>query len=392
MWQPGSIVEDFIKAKSPIIDVLDVQRMTPLAYAALYNNDEALKVLLEHGAKVNLLDGNGSLPLHHALKGSAKTASLLVSWNAKIKIVDGFRQTCLQIAIRSQQEDMVNLIFSYIGDLEPRLDKRGWQTGHPSTSSMIRNRDFHGKTALHRVCASHNDNQIVTYGLIRALIKHGADVDAQDNFGYTPMHVAAFGNNINAMSMLLEVKPNLTLLDQYKCTAMDWASAQGQVVMVEMISAAGGVITQNALEIAATYGFKLAKPEKDYDMEMWSLTKHVDKHVDEERQERKRRLEEEKQRHWEEEKEQHRAAAQLRERERHWEEEQKLRRATAQRRERERRWEDEQEEYRAAAQHREREQSWRQEIEEEQRWREEERIAQERRRILANRRAGIYRY
>lgn len=62
MWQRGSLIEDFIKAKSPIIDVLDNKRRTPLSYAALYNNNEALEVLLQHGAKVNFLDSNGSIP------------------------------------------------------------------------------------------------------------------------------------------------------------------------------------------------------------------------------------------------------------------------------------------------------------------------------------------
>ncbi len=45
MWQPGSLIEDFIISKRPIVDVLDKARRTPLSYAALYNNDEALEVL-----------------------------------------------------------------------------------------------------------------------------------------------------------------------------------------------------------------------------------------------------------------------------------------------------------------------------------------------------------
>ena len=118
MWQPGPLIEEFIRAKSPIIDVLDNQRRTPFFYAALYNNDQAVVVLLDHGARVNFLDSNGSLPLHQALKGSAATASLLIGWDAKLKSNDGFRQTCLQIAIRSQRKDTVDLILSSIGDWE----------------------------------------------------------------------------------------------------------------------------------------------------------------------------------------------------------------------------------------------------------------------------------
>ena len=304
MWQPGSLIEDFINAKSPIIDVLDRKRRTPLAYAALYANNDALEVLLQHGAKVNFLDSNGSLPLHHALKESVATASLLIGWDAKLKRNDGFRQTCLQIAIRSQRKDTVELIFSYIGDWEQRLDNRGWQLGHKSTVGMIRNKDFHGKTALHRVCAAHDyrweyTSKEAVFTFVRTLIKYGADVNAQDNFGYTPAHMAAIGHNMTAMDALLDEDPDLALLDQHMCTAADWALVQGQIEMVEMMREAGGVTTQNyAANLGAYHGSRPPKgPQKQYDMSLWSFMSPADvaslaRLRSQERRSRERRLHE----------------------------------------------------------------------------------------------------
>ena len=278
MWQPGYLIEDFIKAKSPIIDVLDKKGRTPLSYAALYNNNEALEALLHHGARVNLLDSNGSIPLHQALKGSASTASLLIGWDAKLKSLDGFRQTCLQIAIRSQRKDIVELILSYIGNWEHRLDKRGWQLGHKSTVNMIRNKDFCGKTALHRVCAAHDYSRGDTstqavFIFVRTLIKYGAEVNAQDKYGYTPAHMAAIGNNLTAVDALLDENPDLALLDHHMCTAMDWALAQGQIEMADMMREAGGVTTPNyTVKLGAYLGSQLPKgPQKQYDMSLWSL-------------------------------------------------------------------------------------------------------------------------
>ena len=277
MWQPGYLIEHFIRAKIPIIDVLDDQRRTPLSYAALYNNNEALEVLLHHGAQVNSSDSNGSIPLHQALKGSASTASLLIKWDAKLKSNDGFRQTCLQIAIRSQRKDTVELILSHVGDWEHRLDKRGWQIGHKSTLSMIRNRDFHGKTALHRACAAHDYSQQyaskeAVFTFVQTLIKYGADVNAQDNFGYTPAHVAAIGNNMTAMDALLDWDPDLVLLDQHMCTAVDWALAQGQIEMVDMMREVGGVNTPDyAVKLGAYHESTAQKGlQKKYD-DSWSL-------------------------------------------------------------------------------------------------------------------------
>ena len=278
MWQPGYLIEDFINAKSPIIDVLDRKRRTPLAYAARYANNDALEVLLHHGANVDFPDSNGSLHLHQALKESAATASLLIAWDAKLNKNDGFRQSCLQVAIRSQRKDIVELVFSYIADWEYRLDNRGWQLSHESTVGMIHNKDFSGKTALHRVCAAHDfcweyTSKEAVFTFVRTLIKYGADVNAQNNFGYTPAHVAAIGHNMPAMAALLDEDPDLALLDQHTCTATDWALAQGQIEMAERMREAGGVTTQNyAAKLGAWHGSEPSKgSQKQYDMSLWSV-------------------------------------------------------------------------------------------------------------------------
>ena len=266
MWQPGSLIEDFINAKSPIIDVLDKQRRTPLSYAALYNNNEALEVLLRHGAVVNQKDSNGSTPLHQALKGSATTASLLVVWGANLRSTDGYGQNCLQIAVRSQRQDTVDFVFSLLAERNPS-----------DTTDMIHNRDFHGKSALHRVCAAHDFSHEYTskqavFNLVRTLLKQGAYVDAQDRFGYTPAHVAASGNNMTAMDALLDESPDLALLDQHRCTAMDWALAQGQIEMVDMMREVGGVNTQDYARKLGAYGAPLSNtPQKQYDTGLWAL-------------------------------------------------------------------------------------------------------------------------
>lgn len=274
MWQPGSLIEDYINTKSPIIDVLDRKRRTPLSYAALYNNNEALEILLNHGATVNFKDSSGSTPLHLALKGSATTASLLIVWGANLRSTDGFGQNCLQIALRSQRQDTVELVFSFMGEEGERPDRRRWALDQASTVDMVRKKDFHEKSALHRVCAAHDFSQEYTskqavFGYVRTLVRYGAWVDAQDKFGYTPAHVAAIGNNITAMDALLDENPDLALLDQHRCTAMDWALAQRQIEMATTMREAGGVSTQDYGRKLGAYGSLPA--QKEYDMSVWAV-------------------------------------------------------------------------------------------------------------------------
>jgi hypothetical protein len=62
----------------------------------------------------------------------------------------------------------------------------------------VKARDEKGQTALHH--ASLSDKTLPT---ARALLEKGADVDAQDNYGWTPLHVAAFYGSEGIVDLLL---------------------------------------------------------------------------------------------------------------------------------------------------------------------------------------------
>ena len=277
MWQPGWLIEEFILAKSPIIDVPDKKRRTPLTYAALYNNNSVVSTLARRGAKINNKDSNGSTPRHHALEGSAETAFLLISLEARLMTLDGLHQTCLQLAIRSQRSDIIDLVLSYMYENNQSSNNENWRIDSQQALRMLQNRDFHGRTALHRMCAAHDftrryTSKLAVYNHVRRLIQYGADVDAQDKFGYTPAHLAAIGNNMAAMDSLLDFQPKLTILDQHHCTAMDWALAQGQVQLTEMMREVGGLQTKDYAEKLGAFQQKqIDKTEKQYDMTDWSL-------------------------------------------------------------------------------------------------------------------------
>lgn len=74
------------------------------------------------------------------------------------------------------------------------------------------------------------------------------------------------------MDTLLDGSPDLALLDQHGCTAMDWALAQGQIVMADMMREVGGVGTRGYARKLGAYGSLPSKAaEKQYDMKLWAL-------------------------------------------------------------------------------------------------------------------------
>lgn len=280
MWQPGWFIEDFVVSKSAIVDVRDKSRRTPLAYAALYNNNSAVVTLIDLGAKIDYKDSNGNTPLHQALDGSAETSSLLIRSGARLTTLDGFHQTCLQLAIRSEKSDIIDTVLSYTYPRdEPRRD-RIWGIGSSIATQMIQNQDCHGKTALHRLCAGHASartpsSKTALFHQVQLLIRAGAAINAQDKFRYTPAHLAAIGNNLAALDSLLDFDPDLSLLDHHGCTAVDWALVQGQLAMVEMMREVGGQVTKG---YAAKLGAYQRVPDVDltakhYDLGQWALAR-----------------------------------------------------------------------------------------------------------------------
>ncbi|XP_073508697.1 uncharacterized protein [Phyllobates terribilis] len=68
--------------------------------------------------------------------------------------------------------------------------------------TSIKSADQYGNTLLHY--AAHADN----VDEVRRLIRHGYSVLSQNASGLTPLHMAAFGGNVQALEMLLSLQPN----------------------------------------------------------------------------------------------------------------------------------------------------------------------------------------
>jgi ankyrin repeat protein len=76
---------------SPAVDVnlLDKEGSTPLHKAAYFGHAECVKLLLRAGADVMLQDGEGSTPLHKAaFSGQATSAALLIQAGADVEAQD----------------------------------------------------------------------------------------------------------------------------------------------------------------------------------------------------------------------------------------------------------------------------------------------------------------
>ncbi len=158
----GEIAE-YLIMKGLFADEDDTQGKTPLHCAAVMGNYEVAKVLIDHGANVNALDRFlGVMPLHDtALLGRPHTMKLLLSKGADVNAVIGFGDTVLGVACSSGCKECVELLLAYGAVFE--YVKEG------------------NVAILHKAAAGG------LTGICALLLSKGADIDAKDSSGETPL-------------------------------------------------------------------------------------------------------------------------------------------------------------------------------------------------------------
>ena len=141
---------------------------SPLLVAAEMGHKDVVQLLLNRGAKANMVNQHGQTPLHLAAwSGHPKVAKLLLDRGADPNIRDGF--TPLHYAAFKGHKDAVKLI----------LDSRA----EPNMVNEMGDTPLH--TPLHQAAREgHKD-------VVQLLLDRGADPSTATHNGYTPLQAAA---------------------------------------------------------------------------------------------------------------------------------------------------------------------------------------------------------
>ncbi|KAH9972709.1 hypothetical protein BGW80DRAFT_1560757 [Lactifluus volemus] len=184
---------------------------TPLYYAALWGlHDLTEHLIVNHLQDVNVHGGRNVTPLGAAIAGKyLHLAELLFRHGAALDVQTSGQRTLLQAA--SIQEDFEIMRWLLSHGVDPSFDGgRGmtelhWAAmygnletplhfasrfGYPDVAQLllahgadVNARDFHGSTPLHG--CHHNPEPEGRFAVVRLLLEHGADISAVDNKGRT---------------------------------------------------------------------------------------------------------------------------------------------------------------------------------------------------------------
>ncbi|MBO9482524.1 ankyrin repeat domain-containing protein [Salinisphaera sp. G21_0] len=90
--------------------------------------------------------------------------------------------------------------------------------------------DCRNCTALHLAVRQVRDQSIM---LLKCLLNHGADINARNHFGHTPLCIAIFNNELLAVNILLAEGADPNIPDKDGSTALDFAVLRWSASMVD---------------------------------------------------------------------------------------------------------------------------------------------------------------
>lgn len=193
------------------INVATIDGVTGLHQAVIDDNFEIVRFLIEHKADINAQDNEGWTPLHAAVCcGSLPIAKYLCEKGADLTLTNSDKELAIDLAeddaIRFYLEDQLhinNIDTEKCRECESNLIMKDCSDWIRRGCYLDKPHSRTGATALH-VAASKGYNQ-----LIGMLLRAGADINVQDNEGWTPLHAAAHWADKEACRILIENGANV---------------------------------------------------------------------------------------------------------------------------------------------------------------------------------------
>ena len=217
------------------VDILDVQGNTPLHTVShgRYDTEEVsvglVLLLLEHSADVNArnMDWRQQTPLHlSSYTGNLAVARLLLDNGANVDDVDSTGETPLYMASRLDSEaasGMTQLLLQHGADMNigdsTSLHMASYGGDLKLARLLLDNGanvnavDHNGSTPLHEAswCKVCSEEEAVD--VARLLLQRGGNVNAQDKKQSTPLHIAAYRGSLEIARLLLDHGAKVDTMD-----------------------------------------------------------------------------------------------------------------------------------------------------------------------------------
>lgn len=220
---------------------------TPLHKTALYGQAEALRELAAQSKPDNVdrPTAHGWSLLHLAMvhdraKDREGTVDAILELSPKVDHRTGDGQTALMVACRRKRWDAANLLMT-LGVSVTMTDKDEITALHHAAESRttamqlldqgaeLEAADKHGRTPLHYVAARGNASTVKTP------LDLGANVNAVPREGRTPLHEAVMKRPVAIVRILIDAGANVDALANGSVTPLHCAAEKGKLSVVHLL-------------------------------------------------------------------------------------------------------------------------------------------------------------
>jgi ankyrin repeat protein len=200
---------------------------TALHEAARLNRPACAKILLQHGAVIDINDSKGDTPLHLASwEGHVEVSLTLLSASADIDRLSG----------RDGSTPLWCVITAHHIDLARLLLKHGARISLKSPTDAL---------PLHQAAITGQS------AMCELLLERGAIVDCVDREMNTPLHYAATTGDLRTAKVLLKEGADVNKVQERGLTPLHWACHKGHEEMVDLLLANGANINANGETFAS---------------------------------------------------------------------------------------------------------------------------------------------
>ncbi|KAF5700851.1 ankyrin repeat domain-containing protein [Fusarium mundagurra] len=282
-------ITELLISRGADVSMVDDERQTPLNLAAVSGNTEVARQLIDSGADVSHETAHGFTPLSMASgRGHIEFAKLLLKRGADVNQVVANGYTPLLLALWCNHSELAELLIDegaelteiqLKGHIFPLLAEAAGKGHLNLVKALIRkgvnptearplllaasygcydgfSSDFDEVGADESLDFSLSDYHQV----LELLLQSGADVNASDVRGYTPLHVASFCDSIDIVEILIQNGAELNVRTVAGETPLHCSSAKGHLQVTQLLVQHGADVAskdncgRNALHRACRLG------------------------------------------------------------------------------------------------------------------------------------------
>ena len=185
-----------------------------LFYAIHQNHADVVQVLIDAGADIEVKDQSGCSPLHLAcLSGELELVKMLVKAGAGVCVTDNAGRTCFMFAAYHGHTETVR----YLMDASHTALNLTNQKGEAQWSALF--------YAIHQ---NHAD-------VVQVLIDAGADIEAKDERGCSPLHEACGSGELEIVKVLVKAGSGVSVTDNKGNACLNLAAQNGHTETVRYL-------------------------------------------------------------------------------------------------------------------------------------------------------------